>query len=296
MTTDCIHPIKIPFEIPLAPGRTISRFVYAYLVEGKSLVLIDTGVAGSERVIEAAVRDLGRELSDIDVVLLTHAHPDHIGAARTIREGSGAQVWAHRAERAWIEDVDRQKRERPVPGFDGLVGGPVSVDRELEDGEMLNFGEGLTLKALHTPGHSPGSLSFLFEEAGALFCGDVVPEPGAMPIYDDVAALARSLGRLSAIIPLSALYSSWADPLFGDAAAEAVRAGMRYLQQIHETVLQVDRETTGLDPMSLCVRCVERLGLPPFAANPLVARSLVAHRETAPGNDADALFSLPPSL
>ena len=218
MQAACIHPIKILFEIPIAPDRRVPRFVYVYLIEGARLVLIDTGVAGAEAIIEARIRELGRTMSDLEVILLTHAHPDHIGAARALQQMSGAQVWAHGAELAWIEDVARQQRERPVPGFDGLVGGPVAVDREIADGELLDFGAGAALRALHTPGHSRGSLSFLLEDAGALFCGDVVPEPGAMPIYDDVAALVGSLRRLSALPNLSALYSSWADPLFHAAA------------------------------------------------------------------------------
>ena len=148
-------------------------------------------------------------------------------------------MWAHGAERAWIEDVTRQQQERPVPGFDSLVGGSVPVDREITDGQVLDFGAGTALRALHTPGHSRGSLSFLLEDSGTLFCGDVVPEPGAMPIYDDVAALVGSLQGLSALPNLSALYSSWADPLFGAAAAESVQTGLGYLRQIHETVRQV---------------------------------------------------------
>lgn len=77
-----IHPIKIPFEIPIAPDRRVPRFVYVYLIEGARLVLIDTGVAGAETVIEARIRELGRTVSDLEVILLTHAHPDHIGAGR----------------------------------------------------------------------------------------------------------------------------------------------------------------------------------------------------------------------
>lgn len=288
MQAACIHPIKIPFEIPIAPDRRVPRFVYVYLIEGARLVLIDTGVAGAEAIIEARIRELGRAVSDLEVILLTHAHPDHIGAGRALRELSGAQVWAHGAERAWIEDVARQKQERPVPGFDGLVGGPVAVDREIADGERLDFGAGAALRALHTPGHSQGSLSFLLEGEGALFCGDVVPETGAMPIYDDVAALMVSLRRLSALPNLSALYSSWADPLFGAAAAEAIQTGMGYLRQIHDTVGQVDAGEANLDAMTLCARCVAQLGLPPFAVNPLVARSLMAHRA------AEALFAKDP--
>ena len=90
---------------------------------------------------------------------LTHAHPDHIGAVRAIREATGCSIAAHPAERAWIEDVELQNRERPVPGFAMLVGGSVHLDHELVDGDCIGPGETQAgeMQVFHTPGHSPGS-------------------------------------------------------------------------------------------------------------------------------------------
>ncbi len=59
----------------------------------------------------------------------------------------------------WIEDTGLQARERPVPGFDVLVGGPVTVDRVVEHGSVLASGDGLPFEVFHTPGHSRGSVS-----------------------------------------------------------------------------------------------------------------------------------------
>jgi len=283
-----IHPIKIPFDIPIAPGQTIERFVYAYLLDGDRLCLIDTGVAGSEKAISNALQEIGKGLPNIDTIILTHSHPDHIGSAPMIRSRSGARVWAHPNEQVWIENTERQGRERPVPGFAKLVSGSVPIDRLLGDGDILSFGNDTTLKVLHTPGHSAGSISLLSEADGILFCGDVVPQPGGMPIYEDVAALAHSLARLARIENLAALYSSWADPIWGQAATEAIQAGIRYLKAIHDTVMQVDSELDQPDPMELCKRCIAKLGLPPFAANPLVARSLLAHKTGAARNILDS--------
>ena len=53
-------------------------------------------------------------------------------------------MWAHANERAWIEDIERQGQERPVPGFAKLVAGSVALDRLLTDGDVLSFAEGLT--------------------------------------------------------------------------------------------------------------------------------------------------------
>lgn len=116
-------------------------------------------------------------------------------------------MYAHTNERAWIEDVDRQGKERPVAGFAKLVAGSAALDRLLVDGDVLPFGEGLTFRVLHTPGHSSGSISLLCEEKGILFSGELIPQPDNMPIYEDVAALANSLVRIAKTQNLTTLYS-----------------------------------------------------------------------------------------
>jgi glyoxylase-like metal-dependent hydrolase (beta-lactamase superfamily II) len=279
MNTPAIQPIRIPFGVPVAPTVTIERFAYAYLLGSEQICLVDTGVAGAETVIAAALQERGQSLADVQTIVLTHSHPDHIGAAAAIRRLSGVEIWAHRAERNWIEDTDRQARERPVPGFDRLVGGPVPVDRFLADGDMVSLGAAGDFTVWHTPGHSPGSISLVSPDRGVVFSGDVIPQPGGMPIYDDVAALARSLVRLDGLERLDVLYSSWADPLFGEAARQAVRDGIAHLIRVDDVVRGID----AAEPMELCQRAVVALGLPSTAANPLVARSFMAHRQTADG-------------
>jgi len=132
--TPSIHAIRHSFRIPIGPGITLDRFVYSYLVYGDTITLIDTGVAGCEKDIFEYIRSTGRDPSEIALIILTHSHPDHIGSAGAIRQVTGCSIAAHPAERAWIEDVERQNRERPVPGFFTLVGGPVQLDHELAVG------------------------------------------------------------------------------------------------------------------------------------------------------------------
>jgi hydroxyacylglutathione hydrolase len=285
-----IRPIKIHFGIPISPDNTIERFVYAYLIDGKRVCLIDTGVAGAEKDISIALRELDKNLSDVEMIILTHSHPDHMGAASSIKKNSGAQVWAHPNERTWIEDVECQARERPVPGFAGLVGGSVPVDRLLADGDLMSLGGGLTFSVLHTPGHSSGSISLLSEENGILFSGDLVPQTGCIPIYEDVIALAQSLARIAEIENLTALYSSWGDPLYSEDAVAAIYSGMRYLMKLHETAMNIFSESGDSDHMALFRQWVRVLGLPPFAANPLVMRSFLAHKEAAAQIDFNSIL------
>jgi glyoxylase-like metal-dependent hydrolase (beta-lactamase superfamily II) len=279
------------FGIPVSPDKMVERSVYAYVIDGEALCLVDTGVAGAEEDISIALNKIDKKLSDVALIILTHSHPDHIGSASLIQHKSGARVYAHTNERTWIEDVDRQAKERPVPGFANLVAGSVALDRLLVDGDVLSFGEGLTFRVLHTPGHSSGSISLLSEENGILFSGDLIPQPDNMPIYEDVAALANSLVLVADIKNLTELYSSWNDPLYGQSAVDAIHAGMRYLVKAHTAAMAVFSEYVDAEPMDLCRRWIEKLGLPPFAANPLVLRSLRSHKEAGVWISLESIFS-----
>jgi len=274
--TGRIHTLHIPFHIPTGPGQSVARFVNIFPILGEGrIALVDAGVAGSEWAIYNYLELRGREPAEIELLALTHAHPDHIGAAAAIRAAAGCAVAAHAAEQAWIEDTDLQARERPVPGFAELVGGPVKVDRLLADGDTLDLA-GLPATVLHTPGHSDGSISLWFPAQGALIAGDAVPRPGEMPIYDDVIAAARSIARLWRLPGIEFLLSSWDEPRRGEAAREALEEGLQYIVYLHEVVRKVAK-AGPLDPIELCRRVVEQIGLPPAAINPLTARTFLAH-------------------
>lgn len=271
-----VHALKIPFKVPIAPDVTMDRFVYAFVVFGQRICLIDSGVAGSERLIFKYIRHAGRSAGEISLLVLTHSHPDHIGAAKAIRQVTGCTVAAHPAEKAWIEDVELQCRQRPVPSFGMLVGGSVKMDRELADGEALDLGGGLRLEVRHTPGHSAGSMSLLLQPDNVLFSGDTVPLPGDLPIWEDYVAQVRSVERIKAIAGLQVLLSSWDAPQQGEAIHQTLERSLRYLRQVQQVVHRVAGQDRDIAPMDLCKRVVAELGLPPVAANPLVGRSLVA--------------------
>jgi glyoxylase-like metal-dependent hydrolase (beta-lactamase superfamily II) len=212
-----IHAVRHSFRVPIAPGIALERFVYSYLIFGETITLIDTGVAGGEVQIFDAVRSGGRDPSEIALIILTHSHPDHIGAARAIRQATSCSIAAHPAERAWIEDVELQNRERTVPGFATLVGGSVQIDHELLEGDSIEpddtrAGEMLVL---HTPGHSPGSISLFMQRNGVLFSGDAIPVPGDLPVYDDAFASVRSVQRLCRLGGIRFLLSAWDEPKKG---------------------------------------------------------------------------------
>ena len=273
-----IHAIRHAFKVPIAPDISLDRFVNSYLIYGETITLIDTGVAGGEVQIFDNIRSSGRSPSEIALIILTHSHPDHIGSARAIQQKTGCSIAAHPAERAWIEDVNLQNRERPVPGFATLVGGSVNIDHELKDGDSIEPDETREgeMQVFSTPGHSVGSISLFLHNEGALFSGDAIPVPGDLPVYDDVLLSVRSVNKLKAIHGIRFLLSSWDEPRKEGNGYRQMDFALEYLQHIHEVVL--DSAGAGIpDPIELTTKAAAGLGLPSQAFNPLLSRTFAAN-------------------
>jgi glyoxylase-like metal-dependent hydrolase (beta-lactamase superfamily II) len=283
--TEHVHAVNIPFQVRSPAGRTIDRFVYVYLIFGEKICLIDSGVAGSERVIFNYVRKTGRTPEEIAMIVQTHAHPDHIGATQAVKNATGCVVAAHRAEKSWIEDVELQFRERPIPNFHSLVGGSANVDRILEDGDVLDLDSDLRLEVFHTPGHSNGSISLLLYDDRVLFSGDAIPHAGDLPIYEDVLASVNSLKELKGIKGIHVLVSSWDAPCAGAQVYKLMDDGLQYLQRVHEAVINVADKGFSHEAKEFCAHVLAELGLPLMAANPLVCRSFEAHSQVRNNRD-----------
>ena len=275
--TKHIHALKIPFKVPVSPEMAVDRFVFSYIVFTDTITLIDTGVKGAEATIFDYIIKNGGDPRQIKSVILSHSHPDHIGSVRSIVETTGCRVLAHKGEKDWIEDTEKQFRERPVPGFPGLVGGPVKIDEFLADGDILKLGTDATCRVIHTPGHSKGSITLMFDSEKAMFTGDSLPVPNDMPIYDDFMASLESINRIKGVKEADVLLQSWEEPLRGYTQIEKrVDDGLSYLQRIHDSVRKASAKGIK-DPMEICRIVVSELGLPPFAANPLVAASIASN-------------------
>ncbi len=104
-------------------------------------------------------------------LLHTHAHFDHIGALGPLRERVGGAGLLHHADRPLYASLAQQFRMIGLPGSIE----PVALDGDITDGDELRAGA-VTLRAIHTPGHTPGSTSFALDHGGAttLFTGDTL--------------------------------------------------------------------------------------------------------------------------
>jgi len=152
--------------------------------DGSELTLVDTGVPGSAADVERAFAALGYRKADLRRVIITHWHGDHAGAAADVRAWGDVEVLAHEAD----APVIRGERSGAPPVLTAaelplhrqVTAGnaeapplaPCPVDRELRDGDRIEFGGGATV--IHTPGHTDGSIAIHLSAHGVLFTGDIV--------------------------------------------------------------------------------------------------------------------------
>jgi glyoxylase-like metal-dependent hydrolase (beta-lactamase superfamily II) len=186
--TQDIHRIEVatPFRIGA---------VNAYLLDGDPLTLIDTGPRWPPALeaLEAGLAALGRRLEDIELVLLTHQHVDHLGLAREIRRRGGARIGAldelavfaadfpamWEAEDDFAESVmrgygtppERIRAIRDLSRSFAAYGEAVPVDLTFGNNDVIEAG-GRSLRVLVRPGHSPTDTLFVDEGAGLAFGGD----------------------------------------------------------------------------------------------------------------------------
>jgi len=167
--------IQIVPKIYIMEGLRTSN-VYA-LVSPEGLTLVDSGMAGESRKIIDQLVQGDFALSDLRQIVLTHAHNDHAGSAFDIVQQSGARVLAHRDEVPYIEQtviVPRSLLRRFLTRLGGfLFKQPAcKVDVILADGDPVENSGGFL--AVHTPGHTPGSLCLYHPERHILLCGDAL--------------------------------------------------------------------------------------------------------------------------
>jgi len=150
----------------------IAGRVYA-IKDPDGFTIIDTSISLAGKRILKQLADAGYSADSLKRILITHAHPDHIGGLRYLVAQTGAQVVSSTLEKPVLQG------EIPIPRRPSGLRPPntrtksVAVGRIVEDGEIMPDVMG-GLQAIHTPGHAPGHVAFWQAEHGVLFCGDVI--------------------------------------------------------------------------------------------------------------------------
>lgn len=183
----------------------------AFLLLDDEVTVIDAGWRGQGGRVLHWVKKLGRSAEEISHVFCTHYHLDHIGGVAHVKSHSRGLVAAHESEIAFLrreqgEAPPNPFQEHPLgllltPFFSLLQPTRFAVDLPLRQG--AEFGQLGGMQVIHTPGHTPGSISLLFPSEGLLLVGDALqfrrgklalPSPR---FSDDMAQAKESVRRLS---------------------------------------------------------------------------------------------------
>jgi glyoxylase-like metal-dependent hydrolase (beta-lactamase superfamily II) len=229
--------------------RLGTRLVNWYVIEEAGrLTFVDSGVPGYHAQFEEALSTLGRAPADVEAVVLTHPHPDHVGLAERIRREAGARVLLPAADAEMARTGKPDKKEGSMLRYLGhgiawrlswhLIrngGARIAKVEQFEtfaDGDVLDVPG--RLRVVATPGHTEGHAALHLEAEGVLFTGDAMCSlnpltgregPQLMP-----AALqnstARALASLDRIAPVDAgtLLFGHGEPWTEGAAKAAARA------------------------------------------------------------------------
>ena len=246
---DRIYRLPVPFE-----GGGLTNM---YLVRGSKTAVIDTAVLGAPtNYLAPALESIGLGLGSVDYVLNTHGHMDHLGGNAEMKD-AGSEIAIHSADvertRSNQGHLDRARSGLTLLGLEDrapareamllrLLGREVGCDRELEDGDEVDLGSDVKLTVVHTPGHTPGAVCYLWEAAGILITGDSIQARGSrvggMPVLEDPSTYAASLKKAESVGASSLLMGHAFKGPEGDlgpvATGRNVEAAFRESLAVHE--------------------------------------------------------------
>ena len=180
------------------PGITSADDAAIYLIDFTgTLVLIDAGAGKNSSQIVCNIEMLGLNPANLSHLILTHCHIDHIGSAPFFNERYGTKILIHELDAKAVENGDSLKT---AANWYGTTFPPTAVDQKLKDvHEILKFGLE-ELHCLHTPGHTPGSISLYLDRVGkrVLFVQDI-HGPFHSAFGSDIEAWKKSMQILLAL-------------------------------------------------------------------------------------------------
>ena len=187
-----------------------------YLIDcGKKLAMIDAGAGLDTKRVEELIHFHGFSMKDIQTIFITHAHGDHVGGARALKERTAADILAHPDSVAYLESGAQDKMSVDIAAARGMYPAGFTVGAceasPIKDGENVQIKD-VSFTAIHTPGHCSGHNSYLVAtpEKRYLFSGDSIFLGGRISLQNiwdcsraEYARTARRLDELEfdALLP-----------------------------------------------------------------------------------------------
>ncbi|WP_424357668.1 MBL fold metallo-hydrolase [Methanocella sp. MCL-LM] len=186
----------------------------AYLLDAKRKTLVDAGIDGS--------RMLKSLPEDLELIILTHCHYDHVAAVPEIVKATGAKVAMHEADVPFIKS-----RKINCSSMFGSDSPALKVDIVLKDGDEIDLGD-QKLRVIHTPGHTPGSICLYEPVSKAMFTGDTVFEEGGFGRTDIGGNPEHMLSSLAMLtrFDVSTLYPGHGN-IVAENASEALQTSLK---------------------------------------------------------------------
>jgi metallo-beta-lactamase class B len=203
------------WEKPASPFRIHGNTYYvgtcgiaAILIVGPDgHVLIDSGTEGGSKVVEDNIAALGFSIDDVEAILTSHEHFDHVGGIERLQKMSGATVYTS-AEAAPVLRTGKDNPRDPQAGLHDPMTPVTGEIRTVADAGVLTVGE-ITITAIATPGHTLGAMSWRWESCAATDCLDIVYADSLSPVSADdyrftdhpeyVVTFRQGIARLRAI-------------------------------------------------------------------------------------------------
>ena len=167
-------PKEITKDIYLVGGADItdSSDCLVYLINMGEMVLVDAGAGRNVEGIVVNIRKVGLDPKKVSTIILTHCHIDHIGGARELRDRFGSRLVMHKLD---ADVVERGDDRMTAAHWYGVRFSPLPIDLKLAGTEERIDFSGQEIVCLHTPGHTPGSMSLYLDRGGkrVLFGQDI---------------------------------------------------------------------------------------------------------------------------
>ncbi|MDE0305967.1 MAG: MBL fold metallo-hydrolase [Albidovulum sp.] len=253
-------------------GKTATRVIF---VQGSDkLALIDSGIHAGLPALSQAFRELGKNPADLDYLLLTHEHMDHVGNNGWLKQETGCVVLGHaaRAERVADNLLNATTIVHAFPegkSFDlkseyldwmGPVEGP--IDKTIVEGDVVDLGGGVELEVLEVLGHSMAEIGFFERQSASLVIADPLL-PTVNPVlylYEDPNIMRETFDKIERFLDerrVSTILFAHDEPKGVDETVELLNDCRRRVDKVEESILRHIGSNPGIGFAELRDKCCD---------------------------------------